>query len=188
MIQYFTTIHRINFCGHKEDTMATNPIFEKFDGCNPGETCVSVLGMATEDFDSEAVDKVQKVIAKHNLQNKLIFLKNDYNYWLVDRDSIQPDELTETTNLLSRDDEDDAEKVLQVSRHQLLLNLDDESDFRTDDEIIPPEFMRDLLLTLAKIGEMEPDEYILALWRKGYMIDAEDNDSTWEDFKELLAL
>lgn len=168
--------------------MSTNPIFEKFEGCNPGETCISVLGMATENFNNEAVAKVRKVVAKHDVQDKLVFLKNDYNYWLVDKLSIQPTELTETTDIFSYDDEDDAEEILQRSKYQLILNMDDESDFRTDDTVIPPEFMHDLLVVLAEIGEMEPEEYILSIWRKGYIVDVSENTPTWEDYEEMLAL
>lgn len=168
--------------------MTTNPVFGEFEGCQPGETGISVLGMATENFTNESVEKIRKLIAEHGIQDKLVFLKNDYNYWLVDKDAIQPAELSETTDIFSYDDEDDAEEILQRSKHQLLLNLDDEDEFMTNDEVIPTTFMHDLLLALAEIGEVEPDEYVISMWRKGFLIDSTEDEPTWEDYEELLAL
>lgn len=145
-------------------------------GANTGkaQTLVTFNGISPDDFTASDRQWIQTVIDKHKLTEILKIIDRDGCALLVDR-------------------------ATAGRRAECNLSLDDEASGSFDDDLVPGEFINELMVTLAVINDplsaTDPQvgELFIDFARKGYVLwaDPEDDDFlpyTWADVRTLLTL
>lgn len=167
----------------------TNPHAYKTTMVPAGCTWIETYGMATDHFGPNEAQQVTNLLTKHGIQGHVVVRETGGRYYLL-RTTDLPTGFTPGADLT----EDEAEEVEENAHMPLVLNLDDESVFETEDSVIPPAFMKDLLRLLqqtisAHWQQVTIEETILSVARKGYaIIDDDASPVAWAEYEELLDL
>lgn len=145
-------------------------------GAIPGkaQTLITFNGINPDDFTASDRQRVQTLIEKHKLTEILKIIDRDGYVLLVDR-------ATAGRSVLCN------------------LSLDDEASGAFDNDLVPGEFINELMVALAVINDPlsatnpQIGEMFIDFSRKGYVLwaDPEDDDFlpyTWADVRTLLTL
>lgn len=153
---------------------------------SPQTTITTVMGMNSDDFGKGKAKKVMALLAKHGITNYACVHDTLGLYSLVDAQAVRhiADPLNHT---FEHEEIEDFDAPLFFD--QILLNNDDYTVFETADDVLAPAFLDELLALLRKISgwNKTPEEYVVNMNRKGFMVSNE-TDPSWSDYQALLAL
>lgn len=152
---------------------------------SPQITITTVMGMNPDDFGKGKAKKVRNLLAQHTITEYVCVRDTLGLYSLIDAQAVQS--VADHHDHVFEPEELEAFETPTFFT-PLLLNNDDYTVLETTDDILTPAFLTDLLALLRKAANWQtPEEYLVDMDRKGFMVSNE-TDPSWSDYKALLAL